>query len=94
MVAYSLVNSVGSYDRYPENILDYSAGGFRDFTRIASSDPTMWRDIAMTNREALVEMMENFEACFAELKKDVREGDGEKLFEFFMRSKKSRDAIL
>lgn len=94
MVAYSLVNSVGSYDRYPENILDYSAGGFRDFTRIASSDPTMWRDIAMTNREALVEMMENFEACFAELKKDVRDGDGEKLFEFFMRSKKSRDAIL
>ncbi|WP_155876073.1 prephenate dehydrogenase/arogenate dehydrogenase family protein [Desulfuromonas sp. AOP6] len=94
MVAYSLVNSVSSYDRYPENILVYSAGGFRDFTRIASSDPTMWRDIAMTNKDALVEMMENFEACFAELKKDVRDGDGEKLFEFFMRSKKSRDAIL
>ena len=46
MVAYSLVNAVGAYDRYEENILEYSAGGFRDFTRIASSDPTMWRDIA------------------------------------------------
>jgi prephenate dehydrogenase len=71
MVAYSLVNAVGSYDRYEENILEYSAGGFRDFTRIASSDPTMWRDIALTNRAALVEMMERFESVFAELKDDV-----------------------
>ncbi|HKL48360.1 MAG TPA: prephenate dehydrogenase/arogenate dehydrogenase family protein, partial [Desulfuromonadales bacterium] len=94
MVAYSLVNSVESYDRYEENILEYSAGGFRDFTRIASSDPTMWRDIALTNREALVEMMEQFEKFFAELKEDVRSGDAEKLFEFFLRSKNSRDAIL
>ena len=60
MVAYSLVNAVGSYDHYEENILEYSAGGFRDFTRIASSDPTMWRDIAETNREALLEMRNNF----------------------------------
>jgi len=94
MVAYSLVNAVGAYDRYPENILDYSAGGFRDFTRIASSDPTMWRDIAQTNRSALVEMMDQFERFFAELKEDVKSGDGERLFEFFQRSKQSRDAIL
>jgi len=94
MVAYSLVNAVGAYDRYPENILDYSAGGFRDFTRIASSDPTMWRDIAQTNRAALVEMMDQFQRFFAELKEDVESGDGEKLFEFFQRSKQSRDAIL
>ncbi|BCR05424.1 prephenate dehydrogenase [Desulfuromonas versatilis] len=94
MVAYSLVNAVGSYDRYEENILEYSAGGFRDFTRIASSDPTMWRDIALTNREALLEMMELFERFFAELKEDVRRGDAERLFEFFLRSKQSRDAIL
>lgn len=94
MVAYSLVNAVGSYDHYEENILEYSAGGFRDFTRIASSDPTMWRDIAETNREALLEMMEQFEASFAELKDDIRAGSGEKLFEFFLRSKQLRDAIL
>ncbi len=94
MVAYSLVNAVGSYDRYEENILEYSAGGFRDFTRIASSDPTMWRDIAATNCEALVEMMERFETFFAELKQDVRRGDTERLLEFFQRSKNSRDAIL
>jgi len=94
MVAYSLVNAVGSYDHYEENILEYSAGGFRDFTRIASSDPTMWRDIALSNRDALLEMMEHFEKFFAELKKDVREGKDEKLFEFFLRSKQLRDGIL
>ena len=94
MVAYALVNAVGAYDRYEENILEYSAGGFRDFTRIASSDPTMWRDIALTNREALVEMMAQFETFFRELKDDVARGDNERLFEFFRRSKESRDAIL
>ncbi|HMB17225.1 MAG TPA: prephenate dehydrogenase/arogenate dehydrogenase family protein [Pelovirga sp.] len=94
MVAYSLVNAVGSYDHYEENILEYSAGGFRDFTRIASSDPTMWRDIAETNQDALLEMMEQFEVFFAELKADVATGDGDKLFEFFQRSKQMRDAIL
>jgi len=94
MVAYSLVNAVGSYDRYEENILEYSAGGFRDFTRIASSDPVMWRDIALANREALLEMMDHFESFFAELKEDIRNGDGSRLFEFFQRSKESRDAIL
>jgi prephenate dehydrogenase len=94
MVAYALVNAVGAYDRYDENVLDYSAGGFRDFTRIASSDPTMWRDIALTNREALIEMMEQFETFFAELKEDVAMGSGERLFEFFRRSKQSRDKIL
>ena len=94
MVAYSLVNAVGSYDHYEENILEYSAGGFRDFTRIASSDPTMWRDIAETNRDALLEMMTQFESFFAELKKDVAEGSAERLFEFFLRSKQLRDDIL
>lgn len=94
MVAYSLVNAVGSYDHYEENILEYSAGGFRDFTRIASSDPTMWRDIAETNRDALIEMMEQFEIFFAELKADVAAGKGDKMFEFFVRSKQLRDGIL
>jgi prephenate dehydrogenase len=94
MVAYALVNAVGAYDRYQENILEYSAGGFRDFTRIASSDPTMWRDIALTNRAALIEMMGQFETFFRELKDDVERGESERLFEFFRRSKESRDAIL
>jgi prephenate dehydrogenase len=94
MVAYSLVNAVGSYDQYEENILEYSAGGFRDFTRIASSDPVMWRDIAETNRDALLEMMDQFESFFADLKAEVSAGKSDKLFEFFLRSKQLRDAIL
>ena len=73
---------------------EIAAGGFRDFTRIASSDPTMWRDIALTNQDALVEMMQQFETFFAELKQDVASGSSEKLFEFFRRSKQSRDEIL
>lgn len=94
MIAYSLVNSVSSYDRYPENILDFSAGGFRDFTRIASSDPVMWRDIALMNRESLLEMIGQFEQFLAELKDDIDQGDMERLFTFFQQSKISRDAIL
>ncbi|RME33870.1 MAG: prephenate dehydrogenase/arogenate dehydrogenase family protein [Deltaproteobacteria bacterium] len=94
MIAYSLVNAVGSYDHFEENILEYSAGGFRDFTRIASSDPTMWRDIALANRAALLEMIERYEAFLGELKQDIAAADGQKLFEFFLNSKTLRDAIL
>jgi len=94
MVAYTLVNAVGSYDRYEENILEYSAGGFRDFTRIASSDPTMWRDIALSNSRAILEMMEHFEKFFGELKQIIQNQDSDRLYEYFLRSKESRDAIL
>jgi len=94
MVAYALVNAVGAYDRYEENILLYSAGGFRDFTRIASSDPTMWRDIALTNRDALLEMIERFEADLTQLKEAIRSADGPTLHSYFLRSKLNRDAIL
>lgn len=94
MVAYSLVNAVGGYDRFDENILTYSAGGFRDFTRIASSDPAMWRDIAVMNREALLEMMDYFAEYFTRLRTLVNKVDGEGLEKFFADSKQSRDAIL
>jgi len=93
MVAYSLVNAVGGYDRFSENILKYSAGGFRDFTRIASSDPAMWRDIALMNREAVLEMMDVFSEYFAGLRNLVEKGDGHGLEAFFARSKQNRDAI-
>jgi prephenate dehydrogenase len=94
MVAYSLVNAVEGYDRFDESILKYSAGGFRDFTRIASSDPAMWRDIALMNRDALLEMMDFFTRYFAELRSLVEQGDGEGMRRFFEESKQSRDAIL
>lgn len=94
MVAYSLVNAVEGYDRFDESIIKYSAGGFRDFTRIASSDPDMWRDIALMNRDAILEMMDSFSSYFAELRSLVEKGDGEGMRRFFEESKRSRDAIL
>jgi prephenate dehydrogenase len=94
MVAYSLVNAVGGYDRLDENILKYSAGGFRDFTRIASSDPVMWRDIALMNRECILEMMDFFSRYLAELRAMVADGDNDGLARFFACSKEHRDAIL
>jgi prephenate dehydrogenase len=93
MVAYSLVNSVEGYDRFDESILSYSAGGFRDFTRIASSDPVMWRDIALMNRSALLEMMDFFSGFFGRLRDLVAEGDAGELEKFFSESKRTRDAI-
>lgn len=94
MVAYSLVNAVEGYDRFEESIIKYSAGGFRDFTRIASSDPAMWRDIALMNREAVLELMDFFSDYFARLRALVAAGDGAGLERFFLESKQSRDAIL
>ena len=94
MVAYSLVNAVGGYDRFDENILRYSAGGFRDFTRIASSDPAMWRDIALMNREAILEMIDFFAGSLAELRNQVTTSNSAGLETFFARSKEQRDAIV
>ena len=94
MVAYSLVNAVGSYDRYEENILEYSAGGFRDFTRIASSDPTMWRDIALANREALLAKLDALQSELAGMRRMLEAADGEGLLHAFAEAKAARDAWL
>ncbi|BCG46206.1 Prephenate and/or arogenate dehydrogenase [Citrifermentans bremense] len=94
MVAYSLVNAVDGYDRFGGDLLSFSAGGFRDFTRIASSDPVMWRDIALTNRDAILEMMDFFSGYLETLRGLVAEGDAEGLRSFFLNSKEKRDAIL
>ncbi|WP_282000228.1 prephenate dehydrogenase [Geotalea uraniireducens] len=94
MVAYALVNAVEGYRHGGEGLLRYSAGGFRDFTRIASSDPIMWRDIALMNKGAVLEMMDHFAGYFGTLRKLVAAGDGPGLERFFRESKESRDAIL
>ncbi|HBG07838.1 MAG: prephenate dehydrogenase [Geobacteraceae bacterium GWC2_58_44] len=94
MVAYSLVNAVDGYDRFGGELLAFSAGGFRDFTRIASSDPVMWRDIALTNREAILETMDFFSGYLEKLRALVAAGDAGGLESFFLNSKQKRDAIL
>jgi prephenate dehydrogenase len=94
VVAYALVHAVGTADVEGENVLSYTAGGFRDFTRIASSDPVMWRDIALMNREALLASIDGFSASLAELRRRIDSGDQAGLTEFFTTAKQFRDGIV
>jgi prephenate dehydrogenase len=93
-VAYALVHAVGTADVEGENVLSYTAGGFKDFTRIASSDPVMWRDIALMNREALLASIDGFSASLAELRRRIDSCDKEGLTDFFTTAKKFRDGII
>lgn len=93
MVAYALVHAVNRSAEEEENILAFSAGGFRDFTRIASSDPVMWRDIALMNRSALLDMFDRYTLEFAALRDRIAAGDAAWLEEFFTTSKRLRDSI-
>ena len=94
MAAYALVHAVGTADVEGENVLSYTAGGFRDFTRIASSDPAMWRDIALMNRQALLNSLDGFSASLTELRGLIEQLDAEALESFFTTAKKFRDGIL
>jgi prephenate dehydrogenase len=94
MVAYALVHAVGTADVEGENVLSYTAGGFRDFTRIASSDPTMWRDISLMNREALLASIDGFSRSLAELRCRIDCRDSQGLAEFFTIAKQFRDGII
>jgi prephenate dehydrogenase len=94
MAAYALVHAVGTADVEGENVLSFTAGGFRDFTRIASSDPVMWRDIALMNREALLASIDGFSASLAELRRRIDLGDRAGLTDFFTIAKQFRDGII
>ena len=94
MAAYALVHAVGTADVEGENVLSYTAGGFRDFTRIASSDPVMWRDIALMNRSALLASIDGFSASLAELRRRIDSSDQAGLTEFFTIAKQFRDGIV
>lgn len=94
MVAYALVHAVDRSAEEEENILAFSAGGFRDFTRIASSDPVMWRDIALMNRGALLDMLDRYTIEIQSLRERVALGDDAWLEEYFKTSKRLRDEIV
>ena len=90
MLAYTLVDTLARmHDK--DEIFGYAAGGFRDFTRIASSDPVMWRDVCLANRDAILDMIERFQADLALLADAIRRGDDAVLSEVFERAKRSRD---
>jgi prephenate dehydrogenase len=93
-IAYALVHAVGSADAEGENVLSYSAGGFKDFTRIASSDPVMWRDIALMNRDPLLASIDGFSVSLAKLRQLIVSRDHAGLTEFFTTAKLFRDGIV
>ncbi|HED39301.1 MAG TPA: prephenate dehydrogenase/arogenate dehydrogenase family protein [Chromatiales bacterium] len=90
LLAFSLVNTLASLDE-SRDIFAYAAGGFRDFTRIASSDPLMWRDICMENRDAVLEVLQHFNNDLRQLEEAVRDNDGDAVVNVFTRAKETRD---
>jgi len=93
LLAYALVDMLAQLNDRHE-IFSYAAGGFRDFTRIASSDPVMWRDISLANRDAIVEMLKRYRTELDGLIKAVAAGNGGSLQELFARAKAARDALM
>lgn len=92
VLAFALVDCLNKVDDVDE-IFKYAAGGFRDFTRIASSDPVMWRDICMQNSEAILAMMHSYQLQLDELRRAIEEADGEAILELFDSAKKARDSF-
>lgn len=90
MLAYTLVDTLAQRSQQA-NIFRYAAGGFKDFTRIAGSDPEMWRDIALANRDALLNGLDDFNQHLGDLRAAIAASDGEHLQQLFTRAKKSRD---
>jgi prephenate dehydrogenase len=93
MVAFSLVNAVTDMENFENQILQYSAGGFRDFTRIAASDPAMWRDIALMNRDHILNALNFFEKSLAVLKQNIADGNADLIEQFFKKSHDTRRTI-
>lgn len=95
LIAYTIVGTATDLgDDLKQEVIKFSATGFRDFTRIAASDPTMWRDIFMSNKEAVLEVLGRFDEDLTELKRAIRRGDGDKLFEHFTRTRAIRRGVI
>ena len=92
VLAYTLVESLARMSEQRE-IFEYAAGGFRDFTRIASSDPVMWRDICLANGEAVLNMLERFNRDLASLSEAIRTSDGDRILQVFSEAKSARDGF-
>ncbi|WP_213739901.1 prephenate/arogenate dehydrogenase family protein [Bradyrhizobium sp. dw_411] len=95
LIAYTIVGTADELEGVTQSeVLKFSAGGFRDFTRIAASDPTMWRDVFLTNKDAVLEMLGTFTEDLSKLTRAIRRGDGEALFEHFTRTRAIRRGIV
>ncbi|MWD26631.1 prephenate/arogenate dehydrogenase family protein [Aquicoccus sp. SCR17] len=95
LIAYTMVGVADDLRRVTDSeVIKYSAAGFRDFTRIAASDPTMWRDVFLTNRDATLEILGRFTEELFALQRAIRTGDGDQLFDYFTRTRAIRRGII
>jgi cyclohexadieny/prephenate dehydrogenase len=95
IIAYNIVGTADDLEAVTESeVIKYSASGFRDFTRLAASDPTMWRDVCLHNKDAILEMLSRFSEDLAYLQRAIRWGDGDKLFDLFTRTRAIRRSII
>lgn len=90
ILAYSFVNTL-SKSEYGDDIFAFTAGGFKSFSRTASSDPVMWRDICLENRDAIVKYLDDFQQDLADLSEQIKDSDGEALMKVFINAKETRD---
>lgn len=95
LIAYNIVGTASDLETVTNSeVIKYSAGGFRDFTRIAASDPTMWRDVFLNNKEAVLEMLGRFVEDLTALQRAIRWGDGDTLFNLFTETRAIRRQII
>ena len=95
IIAYNIVGTADDLETVTETeVIKYSASGFRDFTRLAASDPTMWRDVCLHNKDAILEMLSRFSEDLASLQRAIRWGDGDKLFDLFTHTRHVRRSII
>jgi cyclohexadieny/prephenate dehydrogenase len=95
LIAFTIVGTASHLEEVTEGeVIKYSAGGFRDFTRIAASDPTMWRDVFLANSEAVLEVLTHFQDDLDGLVEAIRSGDSDALFDWFSRTRDIRRAIV
>lgn len=95
LIAYNIVGTASDLAEVTDReVIKYAAGGFRDFTRIAASDPTMWRDVFLNNRDAVLEMLGRFTEDLTALQRAIRRGDGEALFDLFTRTRAIRRNVI
>jgi cyclohexadieny/prephenate dehydrogenase len=95
LIAYTIVGTATDLEEtLKSEVIKFSASGFRDFTRIAASDPVMWRDIFLNNREAVLEVLQRFNEDLTALQRAIRWGEGDKLQELFTRTRAIRRSIV
>ena len=95
LIAYTIVGTASDLEDVTQSeVIKYSAGGFRDFTRIAASDPVMWRDVFLTNKGAVLEMLGRFTEDLTALQRAIRSGDGDSLFDLFTRTRAIRRQVI